>query len=227
MDEVISTSRRSLVRGAAWSVPVIAATTAAPAFAASPCPAVTLAWASLGNGTTFSSTTVGGVVVTLAVTGQTGAANNRTVSTTATGGQTSNLRFYSTNANGSAQTATIGFTRNGQAVSVLNLGFSFLDIDSAGTLERQRVGRHRRLRLRDRQPTYVRGAGTVASPFRANGNNTSSARRAPSPTATSRSAGRPRCRRSRSPTASPGCRAGALHRHLEPVVPAGHLLTQE
>lgn len=174
MDEVISTSRRSLVRGAAWSVPVIAATTAAPAFAASPCPAVTLAWASLGNGTTFSSTTVGGVVVTLAVTGQTGAANNRTVSTTATGGQTSNLRFYSTNANGSAQTATIGFTRNGQAVSVLNLAFSFLDIDSGGDAWNDNVSVGTGgFAYVIANPTYVRGAGTVASPFRANGNNTS------------------------------------------------------
>lgn len=175
MDEVISTSRRSLVRGAAWSVPVIAATTAAPAFAASPCPAVTLAWASLGNGTTFSSTTVGGVVVTLAVTGQTGAANNRTVSTTATGGQTSNLRFYSTSADGSSQTATISFTRDGKAVSVLNLGFSFLDIDSGGNSWNDNVSVGTGgFAYVIANTTYVRGAGTVASPFRATGNDTSS-----------------------------------------------------
>ncbi|NYE35772.1 hypothetical protein F4692_000876 [Nocardioides cavernae] len=35
--DMTRTSRRTVVRGAAWSVPVIAAATAAPAFAASPC----------------------------------------------------------------------------------------------------------------------------------------------------------------------------------------------
>ncbi|MBS2936462.1 hypothetical protein KDN32_01750 [Nocardioides sp. J2M5] len=175
MDEVISTSRRTLVRGAAWSVPVIAATTAAPAFAASPCPAVTLSWASLGNGTTFSSTTVGGVLVTLTVSGQTGAANNRTVSTTQTGGQTSNLRFYSTNALNSSQTATISFTRDGQPVSVLNLAFSFLDIDSGGTAWNDNVSvATGGFAYVIANTTYVRGAGTTANAFRANGNDTSS-----------------------------------------------------
>lgn len=174
MDEVISTSRRTLVRGAAWSVPVIAATTAAPAFAASPCPAVTLSWAALGNGTTFTSTTVGGVLVTLSVSGQTGAANNRTVSTTLTGGQSSNLRFYSTDVNGSAQTATFSFTRDGKAVSVLNLGFSFLDIDSGGTNWNDNVSvATGGFAYVIANPTYVQGAGTTGNPFRANGNNTS------------------------------------------------------
>ena len=37
MAEHVSPSRRSVVRGAAWSVPVVAVAATAPAFAASPC----------------------------------------------------------------------------------------------------------------------------------------------------------------------------------------------
>lgn len=167
-------SRRNVVRGAAWSVPVIAVATAAPAYAASPCPAVTLVWSSLGNGTTFTSTTVGGVVVTLSLTGQTTAPNNRTVSTTLTGGQASNLRFYSTADANSSQTATFSFTRNGQPVTVTNLSFSFLDIDSGGNSwnDTVRVNTSGFGYVITNQ-TYVTGVGSSTSPFRASGTNTS------------------------------------------------------
>lgn len=37
MTDLVNPSRRSIVRGAAWSVPVVAVATTAPAFAASPC----------------------------------------------------------------------------------------------------------------------------------------------------------------------------------------------
>lgn len=40
--EGLQASRRSIVRGAAWSVPVVAVSTAAPAFAASPCDPLTI-----------------------------------------------------------------------------------------------------------------------------------------------------------------------------------------
>lgn len=73
-------------------MPGVVVATAAPAFAASPClTLVTLNWAVLGNGTAFTSTTVGGITVTLSLTGDTGAANNRSV-TAQTGGQASTPR---------------------------------------------------------------------------------------------------------------------------------------
>ncbi|RYB94653.1 hypothetical protein EUA93_10050 [Nocardioides oleivorans] len=133
--EPLRPSRRAMVRGAAWTVPVVAVAATAPAYAASACPTTTLAWSALGNGNVFASTTVGAVTVTLTVSGVTNAANNRTISTTATGAQTSNLRFYSGSANGSSQTATFAFTRTstGLPVDIKNLSFSFLDVDSGGS----------------------------------------------------------------------------------------------
>lgn len=125
-------SRRTVVRGAAWTVPVVAAAATAPAYAASYCPAVTVNWSSYGGGNVFTSAIVGSVRVVLSVTGVTNAANNRTIASNATGGQSSSLRFYSGSANGSSQTATFQFFyQNTQTpVNVRNLAFSFLDIDS-------------------------------------------------------------------------------------------------
>lgn len=168
-------SRRTVVRGAAWSVPVVSMAATAPAFAASPCAAVTLVWSTLGSGNVFTSTSIGGVTVTLTLSGMTSANNNRTISTTATGGQTSNLRFYSTADNNSSQTATFSFTRNGQPVSVLNLGFSFLDVDSGGQNWSDNVvvntGGFASVIT---NPAFVIGAGSAGNPFRAASANTSS-----------------------------------------------------
>lgn len=174
MSDLASPSRRTVVRGAAWSVPVIAVATAAPAFAASPCPTVTLSWASLGNGTQFSSTTVGGVTVTLTLSGASGAANNRTVSTTQTGAQSSNLRFYSTNVVLSSQTATLSFTRNGQAVQVANLAFSLLDIDSgSNSWYDQVVVNTGGFGYQVVNTSVVSGQGSALDAFRPANNNTS------------------------------------------------------
>ncbi|PUA81542.1 hypothetical protein [Nocardioides currus] len=170
----IRPTRRTLVRGAAWSVPVVSIAAAAPAFAASACNQ-TLNWASLGNGAVFSSTTVAGITITLSLSGATTAANNRTVSTTQTGGQTSNLRFYSTGTANSSQTATFTFTKGGQPFNVTNLSFSFLDIDSGGASWDDRVwvgtaGFTRAIQ----NTTYVTGTGVdLANAFRGNGTNTS------------------------------------------------------
>ncbi|WP_210649280.1 hypothetical protein [Nocardioides sp. SYSU D00065] len=174
----VRTSRRSLVRGAAWTVPVVAVATTAPAFAASPCASTTIVWSAVGSsGSTFVSTTSGGVVVTLTVSGQTTALNNRTISNVQTGGQSSNLRFYSTSANNSAQTATFTFTRNGQPVDVINLRFSFLDIDSGGANWDDRVTVNTPgFAYTIANQTYVTGnGGTGSNAFRANGYNTSAA----------------------------------------------------
>ncbi|GAA1439060.1 hypothetical protein GCM10009641_45880 [Mycobacterium cookii] len=97
------------------------------------------------------------------------------MSTTQTGGQSSNLRFYSTADANSSQTATFSFTRNGQPVTVTNLSFSFLDIDSGGNSWNDTV----RVNTAGfgyviTNQTFVTGVGSSASPFRANGTNTSS-----------------------------------------------------
>lgn len=52
------TTRRSVVRGAAWSVPVVAAATAAPAFAASPIPCPIVPPGSQWSATTVDSGTI-------------------------------------------------------------------------------------------------------------------------------------------------------------------------
>ncbi len=172
----LSTTRRTVVRGAAWSVPVLAVAATAPAYAASPCPATTLVWSTLGNGNVFSSTTVGAVTVTLTLSGVTNANNNRTISTNPTGGLNSVLRFYSGSANGSSQTATFTFTRTstGAPVNVTNLNFSFLDIDSGGNSwdDRVTVGSGGFAYVIQSQ-TYVQGTGSAAAPFRAANSDTS------------------------------------------------------
>lgn len=122
-------SRRAVVRGVAWTVPVVAAAATAPAYAASYCPAVTLTWTDYTVGSQFTSATVSGITVTLTSSGANTAANNRTISSTQTGGQSSNLRLYSTTST-SPQTATFSFSRNGVPINVINLQFSLLDIDS-------------------------------------------------------------------------------------------------
>lgn len=97
---VVRTSRRTVVRGAAWSVPVIAVATTAPAFAASPCDiqAYRLDWGNsvgqtvyaknattnVGTATVAGSAGGGAITVTLASTtvGSVSRANdNLTVST--------------------------------------------------------------------------------------------------------------------------------------------------
>lgn len=175
--ETVRPSRRSVVRGAAWSVPVVSMAATAPAFAASPCAKSTIVWSSLGrSGTTFTSTSISGVTVTLTLSGATTAAGNRTISTTQTGGQSSVLRFYSTSTNNSSQTATFSFTRtsNGQPVNVTNLSFSFLDIDSGGRSWDDRVLVNTGgFAFTIVNPTYVIGTGTSGNPFRGATSNTS------------------------------------------------------
>lgn len=174
----IQPTRRTLVRSAAWSVPAVAVAATAPAFAASYCPTVTLNWADYTAGSVFTSGTVGGVTVTLSVTGGTAAANNRTISNVATGAQANNLRFYSERFS-SSQTATFSFSRGGQPLNVINLNFAFLDIDSGNTwADRVSVGTSG-FSPTIVNPTYVIGAGattgstSTTGPFRAANANTS------------------------------------------------------
>lgn len=70
MPDLASPSRRTVVRGAAWSVPVVAVATAAPAFAASPCTAKTallpVTWSATSTTTSQTGTTTTGATVSVA-----------------------------------------------------------------------------------------------------------------------------------------------------------------
>lgn len=148
----VSTSRRSLVRGAAWSVPTISMVAAAPAFAASPCDPQTyrIDWGTTPYtppGSLTANPNVGTAVVAGSAGGQSmnvtfastlgGTAtrydSNLTVlSTLNIGGLGANergLAVRSTNTslvNANRQTITVTF---GRAVSALS--FTVVDIDLA------------------------------------------------------------------------------------------------
>ncbi|GAA5108220.1 hypothetical protein GCM10023339_07020 [Alloalcanivorax gelatiniphagus] len=141
MAELASPTRRSLVRGAAWSVPVIAVATAAPAFAASPCANKTalqpVTWATTTTGTSQTGTTTSGTTVnaTAAYTrsgltpGSIGS-GNLTAQTATTARDSfsivnnSPIALTSDAAAANFQTVTFNFT-----VPVFGLTFSIDDID--------------------------------------------------------------------------------------------------
>lgn len=157
MSDLSSPSRRTIVRGAAWSVPVIAVATAAPAFAASPCDtsySFRLDWgvtpytppASLtadpNRGVATVPPTANGtpgaldLSVTFASTLQNGTTrydqNLNVLPTTGIGGlvpsqQGVAIRSSNTGAFNRTQTVSITFSR-----AVSNLSFSVVDIDRAG-----------------------------------------------------------------------------------------------
>ncbi len=124
-------SRRTLVRAAAWTAPVLATVAAAPAFAASPCATRTIDFSSYATGaayTTGSTFTAGLVTATLNLSGATGAANNATIyATTST---TKELRFYDLNSSSTSQTIKFTFSQ-----PVTNLSIKIVDIDQAGSYE--------------------------------------------------------------------------------------------
>lgn len=69
MPDLASPSRRTVVRGAAWSVPVIAVATSAPAFATSPCANKTallpVTWSGTSTTTSQTGTTTNGTTVSV------------------------------------------------------------------------------------------------------------------------------------------------------------------
>jgi hypothetical protein len=147
-------SRRTVVRTAAWSVPVISVATAAPAFAASPCsdtysylldwgvtPYVAPSATSVNKGVATVPASAGGgpgaqsITVTLQSTFQGTATtydgNLTVLATTGIGGLVPSQRgvaVRSTTNGGIANTQTVTITF-GRAVS--NLSFSVVDIDRA------------------------------------------------------------------------------------------------
>jgi hypothetical protein len=150
-DRGMSTTRRTLVRGAAWSVPVVAVAATAPAFAASPCDAITLPSFALSGGTTGTasngtrtwtkSLTTGTSTLTLSATssytGSMAMASNQSpyahFGTAADAGNTNTVGLQMFQERGTANvttpsdhagTYTYTFTR-----PVTNLTFTLSDID--------------------------------------------------------------------------------------------------
>jgi len=124
-------TRRTLVRTAAWTAPVLATVAAAPAFAASPCQTRSIDFTGYTTGaayTTGSTFTAGLVTATLNLSGDTGATNNATIF--ATTSATKELRFYDLNSPKTSQ--TIKFTFN---QPVTNLSIKIVDIDQSSNYD--------------------------------------------------------------------------------------------
>lgn len=123
-------TRRTLVRGSAWSVPVVAAAAAAPAYAASQlCQPVTFDWSSQPTGQVFTSGAVGLTTITMTVTEATNPhpANGQVINTTqggVSGAQLALVLIPTTSA--SATTVQLAFSQ-----PVSNLRLQVRDIDRA------------------------------------------------------------------------------------------------
>jgi hypothetical protein len=119
-------SRRAVVHGAAWSVPVVAVAATAPAYAASCGVVETLNWSSYSNGTVFSSAQFDGNTLSISQSGNLGPDSGKVIYQPE-GGYNPALRFYpANNVNGSSVTVTVTFTR-----PVKDLTFEILDIDNS------------------------------------------------------------------------------------------------
>lgn len=140
MSDHASPTRRTLVRGAAWSMPVIAIASTAPAYAASPCASKTavlpVTWAATATTTSQTGTTSNGttVNVTAAYTpsgltpGSLGASNMTAQSASATRDSFAIVNntpaLLTGDPSTNFQTVTFSFTR-----PVFGLTFSIDDID--------------------------------------------------------------------------------------------------
>jgi hypothetical protein len=184
---VRGTTRRTLVRGAAWSVPVVAAATTAPAFAASPCGSSytwKLDWGTTSyakNGANLGTATVNNVTGTYPIT--------VSFTSSVTGTFLNNIVRHSTNLNieaGMKDIGALGINEQGlelwhqssansdsayQTVqvhfdrSVSGLAFTITDIDfSLGNFsDRVAVSGNR---IGTPASTYVIGSGTYGDPWR-------------------------------------------------------------
>jgi hypothetical protein len=152
-------TRRTVVRSAAWTVPVLATVAAAPAFAASPCAAQTIDFTSYTTGTAYTTGatfTAGVVTATLNLSGTTNATNNGTIF--ATTPSTKELRFYDANASNTTQTIKFTFSQ-----AVTNLSVLIVDIDQSTNYDDNLV-----INTAGWTATLggsVNGAGTNANPY--------------------------------------------------------------
>lgn len=120
-------TRRTLMRSAAWTVPVLATVAAAPSFAASPCATQTIDFTNYTTGTAYTTGatfTAGVVTATLNLSGTTTATNNGTIF--ATTASTKELRFYDANTPSTTQTIKFTFSQ-----AVTNLAIQIVDIDQS------------------------------------------------------------------------------------------------
>lgn len=180
-------SRRTLVRGAAWSVPVVAMGATAPAYAASCGTTETLRWSNYTDGTVFSSAQFGANRITITQSGDLGPDSGKVIHQPE-GGFNPTLRFYPANGvSGSSLRVTGAFNR-----PVSNLSFAILDIDNG-------VNGNGSFAWRDRVivettpfaaslGSRLQGAGTAANPY-SNNQNTALANTSPNGNATLRWAG--------------------------------------
>jgi hypothetical protein len=171
--ELGGTTRRAVVRAGVWTIPVVAATAAAPAFAASPCATDTAVWSSgwtNGAGKIVSGTSrvVGHATVTMSYSGDVSAANNATVYTAGqTGGVSNALRFWDQNNKANtAQTVTIQFDK-----TVTNVSLTLLDVDSATNSFYDQVA-VTPAGFTAVKGSQVIGTGTAADPFNGSTTNT-------------------------------------------------------
>lgn len=180
MAERINPSRRTVVRGAAWSVPVVAVAATAPVFAASPCANRTallpVSW-SQSYSTTRQTGSIGGTPVVNVTAGYTstllggGALNAQNLTPTSVRATRDSISLVnnsptttSLNAEGNFQTVTFSFTQD-----VYGLTFSIDDIDRASSYHD-----HVFLAGAPETPTVtqgsaVTGGGTSSNPWRTTG----------------------------------------------------------
>jgi hypothetical protein len=194
-DVRMSTTRRTLVRGAAWSVPVVAVAATAPAYASSTCAdgAYRLRWEQNYNENTRVATAellstsgtgaVGNAALTLTVSnkfngsmqaGSTGGYSNLTTSPGNIGGTGTRgltiMQRVSTNPlptprENQNQVVTLTFNR-----PVWNLAFTLTDIDSSSGQYQDRIfvsGAPASYTLQ----SQVQGAGTAGTPWQPTGPN--------------------------------------------------------
>lgn len=185
--------RRSVVAGAAWSVPVVVAAGAAPAYAASPCTggaAAGVTWAANSSGdtnfTTQTGTLTGNTLTVLseynstaAGTGSLSATRNMVSPSPAAGSTSASFELSNnipptTAADPSIywQTATFTFTKR-----VARLTFTIDDIDSAtgatGFYDRVAIITEAASTATGtfRTPTTLTGTGSLTSPWQTSGAN--------------------------------------------------------
>ncbi len=120
-------SRRTLVRGAVWSVPAVALAAAAPAYAVSTtCQPVTFDWSTQPTGQVFTRGSVGLTTITMALTAVSPLPSNGTVANTTQGNVAGEQLVLSLDPSPTSETtATFTFS-----APVRNLQLQIRDIDT-------------------------------------------------------------------------------------------------
>lgn len=172
--------RRTLTRGAAWSVPVVTLAMAAPANAATsgpckPTPGM-LSWSALkakegsDQRNKALATTVAGVTVTVSTSGADSEPDNGIYTAGPIGGASGLMLFHAPNhTTNTTQTITLKFS-----APVTNVSFSLLDVDSSQTKSKHNTVDHWQdlvavgpTGFTGAKNSNVTGSGTTGAPYRA------------------------------------------------------------